>query len=357
MKTPKPKAEDLIQKLEGIQLSQPDNETLRGRLLSYVDLHEMPAKPTLSTFSLFYSYSRFVVVGTLVVLILVGGTGITFAAQNTLPGQPLYAVKVDITEPLQSALITSPLAKADWQNTLVERRLTEASTLAAQNNLSSTTEAYLGTQIAIHVQASEQDSDTLSAQGEATSSLSTQDDLQAQLDAHTELLSTITSRLAEAGLATSSQQVALLIQNVDAQRAKVTASRQIALATAINDNSPAEFVPKMDTASASTTASTTQSHRRAGSAIAIAFVRAQDTNISTEEASILQKSASLLRLLPNPVVSSTTASSTIAATSTPTQDMSTAASSTDSTNPTPSDSTGSSDVQNTTSAAVPVPQI
>jgi hypothetical protein len=304
MKTPiKPNEEILLQKLKGIKLSSADTIALRTRLLSYADLHEMPEQKIRSPYSIFYSYSRIAIVGAMAILLIVGGTGVSFAAQNTLPGQALYAVKVDVAEPLQSAFITSPVAKAEWQNTLAERRLEEASTLAAQNNLSSSTEAYIGTQVAIHVQASEQDSDVLAAEGEATSSLSTQADLQARLDAHTQLLATITSRLSAAGLATTSEQVARLIQNIDTQRDEVAKARQEAIVALVGSDASSTSDTTGIQASSTDTAASDPSN-----AEAVAYVRAQDTNLHAEEATIFQQSASLLLMIPPPIVATTTAS-------------------------------------------------
>jgi hypothetical protein len=265
----------------------------------------MPAQKISSPFSIFYSYSRIAIVGAMAILLLVGGTGVSFAAQNTLPGQPLYAVKVDVTEPLQGAFITSPVAKAEWQNTLAERRLEEATTLAAQNNLSSSTEAYIGSQVALHVQASEQDSDALAAAGEATSSLSNQADLQARLDAHTQLLATITSRLSAAGLATTSEQVALLIQNIDVQRNAVAKARQDAIMALVGEDE-ATSTTYTDANASSTDATSSDSSDSA----AIVYVRAQNTELHAEEASILQQSAPLIRTLPPPIVATTTTSNT-----------------------------------------------
>ncbi|MDR3571414.1 MAG: DUF5667 domain-containing protein [Candidatus Pacebacteria bacterium] len=68
-------------------------------------------------------------------LILITGSGTAFAAQNALPGDPLYGIKVNIEEPLMGAFATSPEAKANWNAQLAAIRLSEAERLAAQNKL------------------------------------------------------------------------------------------------------------------------------------------------------------------------------------------------------------------------------
>lgn len=73
------------------------------------------------------------------VVILVGGGGVAYAAQGSLPGNPLYAVKVDVTEPIQTALAVTPEAQADVHVELAQRRVEEAEALAVQGRLDATT--------------------------------------------------------------------------------------------------------------------------------------------------------------------------------------------------------------------------
>jgi len=68
-------------------------------------------------------------------LVLVVGTGTAYAAESALPGDALYTIKVNVEEPIQGALATSPQAKAQWSAELATRRLSEAETLAAQGKL------------------------------------------------------------------------------------------------------------------------------------------------------------------------------------------------------------------------------
>jgi hypothetical protein len=68
--------------------------------------------------------------------VLVVGVGTSYAAESALPGDPLYAVKVGLTEPIQDVLAISPVAKAEWNTEKLSRRLEEAATLAAKGHLS-----------------------------------------------------------------------------------------------------------------------------------------------------------------------------------------------------------------------------
>ena len=78
-------------------------------------------------------------------------TGIAYAAEGTLPGDPLYPVKVQVIEPIQTALITKPAEKVAWHMTLAERRIDEAAALAQKNALTPQTETKLEERFADNV--------------------------------------------------------------------------------------------------------------------------------------------------------------------------------------------------------------
>jgi len=61
--------------------------------------------------------------------LLMGGT-VSFAAENTVPGDALFPVKVYVNESVRGAVAVTPKAKADWEVKLVERRLEEVEKIA-----------------------------------------------------------------------------------------------------------------------------------------------------------------------------------------------------------------------------------
>lgn len=86
-------------------------------------------------------------------VVLVGGTGVAYAAQGALPGQPLYAVKVDVTEPLQTALAATPAARAAVHVELAQRRVEEAEALSQKGRLDATTTQQLEQNFESHAQS------------------------------------------------------------------------------------------------------------------------------------------------------------------------------------------------------------
>jgi hypothetical protein len=302
-----------IQKLENISLTKTETDSMRENLRAYADLHTTPtlleiSKPILSPFSFAYgtsyirTYSRAFASLALVILLLVGTTGVTYAAGNTLPGQPLYVVKVSVVEPIQGALITNPVKKAEWQNELTQRRLVEASTLAAENKLSSSTQVYLAQAVTEHVTQSENDSDQLSASGNATAALSVRSELEAGLSAHADFLAFITPELAAAGDATTTGAITSLLATIQTDTQQVRNSR---IATEMALSGDASSTPELDQTM----------HIDASSTIS-----AQASDRTQEEQQIFQASAALFKLLPpltgSASTSTTTASTTIEASST-----------------------------------------
>lgn len=88
-------------------------------------------------------------VGFAFALVLVVGVGTSYASETALPGDPLYAIKVGFTEPMQGVLNVSPVAKAEWNTELLSRRLEEAATLASKGGLSESARESIETQIAL----------------------------------------------------------------------------------------------------------------------------------------------------------------------------------------------------------------
>lgn len=69
-----------------------------------------------------------------VLIVGVGGAGVAYASQAAVPGDTLYTVKVDITEPLiDRALTFDPERRAEWERRRLKRRLKEVENLSSHN--------------------------------------------------------------------------------------------------------------------------------------------------------------------------------------------------------------------------------
>lgn len=87
------------------------------------------------------------------VLVLIFGSGVSYAAENALPGDALYSVKTYVNEPARLALASGAEAKAEIQIEFAERRIEEATVLAAEGRLDEDTEGELAAAFESHAAA------------------------------------------------------------------------------------------------------------------------------------------------------------------------------------------------------------
>ncbi len=200
--------EEQLTHLNTVRLPEEAKTRMRAELIAYAELHAPRPAPISIPSPFFSAFSLRIYSGLSIALLLIvsiGGTA--YAAENTLPGDILYSVKVGFTEPLQTALVPSERGKAAWNAILAERRLEEAAQLAAINKLTPSVQTELATNLTAHISATETHAAELERSGDTTGSLSVQSDLEARLTAHEQILGVIAAHY-DAG--TSSEEPANL---------------------------------------------------------------------------------------------------------------------------------------------------
>lgn len=153
-------------------------------------------------------------------LVLVVGVGTSYAAENALPGDALYPVKVNFNEAIVGALAISESAKAQWNATRVSRRLTEAERLAAQNKLTPVARAEIETQINDTAKKFDSNIAALSKADDQPAVAAAQTDLEASLNGHADVLASLSD---STGDGTS---IAPIISTVRAQAIALAAARE-----------------------------------------------------------------------------------------------------------------------------------
>lgn len=126
---------NLFKELKSVKMTETEKSLIRARL---VDLSGFQtAKPTVDKYRSPYttwSFStNFRSVGAGVFILLLASTGVSFAAEQTLPGDILYPVKVNVNEEVRGALTISNTNKMDWEKERVVRRVVETETLLKTN--------------------------------------------------------------------------------------------------------------------------------------------------------------------------------------------------------------------------------
>ena len=130
------KFQKAIQQIKNIKMTDAERKTVLERVLSAPALAKPVKSPwTVYSFSIWIKRNSWTVAMSVFVIIFLGSGGVLGAAKVSLPGSPLYALKVGFLEPLRATFTFTAKAKALYESGLADQRLVEAETLAANGQL------------------------------------------------------------------------------------------------------------------------------------------------------------------------------------------------------------------------------
>jgi tetrahydromethanopterin S-methyltransferase subunit G len=138
-------------KASSVKLQTAEARELRARVVSYMEYHPMTQGAQKQALSkkpkLIMSPYKVVTIPTGFLLRLSGAVAtlviivIPLLADQALPGDNLYAVKVRFNEEVQSTLIFNPYEKVEWETERLNRRIAEAKLLASEGKLTGEVES------------------------------------------------------------------------------------------------------------------------------------------------------------------------------------------------------------------------
>jgi hypothetical protein len=131
----------------------------------------------------------------IIAIILAGGASIT--ANNALPGDMLYGVKVGVNENVEKAFSLSAEAKARTAEKHAEERLEEAEKLSAEGKLTADVKADLVTKFNAQAETLRQHLADLSADGKATVAAEIHSDFDHRMNTRIEAIGRSDSNAAE----------------------------------------------------------------------------------------------------------------------------------------------------------------
>ena len=158
-------SEQFHTKSKSVTLSATEKQELRERLVSYMEYHPLPAElksakqsavaaksPILNEafktvsfpFALLFKSSA--VAAAFVLLV------VPFLAEQSVPGDTLYAVKVQFNEEVRSTLTFDSYEKIEWETQRVNRRIAEARLLESEGRLTEAVEAEVAQAVRTHTQ-------------------------------------------------------------------------------------------------------------------------------------------------------------------------------------------------------------
>ncbi|MEN9920237.1 MAG: hypothetical protein RL538_130 [Candidatus Parcubacteria bacterium] len=192
-------SEQFHKKAQSVSLQAIEREELRQRVYSYMEYHPLPESRVSSSkkrvsltpsqqypfvqmpLSLIMKWSA---VTAAVVLVIV-----PMLAERSVPGDSLYAIKVQFNEEVISTLKLSPYEKVEWETERLNRRIAEARLLASEGKLTDEVEAEIATAVKEHTEAVQEEIEVLRAEDadQATlASIELSTTLQVQSDAFVE---------------------------------------------------------------------------------------------------------------------------------------------------------------------------
>jgi len=160
-------SEQLHKQSQTVKLKKSEQADLRARVVSYMEYHPLPAsmkvakvqgssiKNAARTQILTDTFGQFMIPYQL--LFKIGGVAaafvlvfVPFMAERTVPGDTLYAVKVQFNEEVRSTLTWGSYEKVEWETTRLNRRIAEARLLADEGLLTTEVEASVAAAVKVH---------------------------------------------------------------------------------------------------------------------------------------------------------------------------------------------------------------
>jgi len=148
------------------------------------------SKDVIHVLAPYFSIKPMQFIALLTALSLIGG-GTSYAAEGTLPGDPLYPIKIRVNEEVVAALSFSDEAKANWETARAERRLEETATLAAENKLTTNTETSLKTSFETHAERVRGYINRMEKNGNTDAAISAASHLESSLQAYESIVAGI----------------------------------------------------------------------------------------------------------------------------------------------------------------------
>jgi hypothetical protein len=251
-----------------IRLSHDEKAVMRAKIFAAIDTAHTPAPRRTHTSYWFFSM-RYVAAFSLILVVLVG-SGTTYAAQGSLPGGLLYPVKIYVNEQVEGALAVSSESKLAFHTSVAQERLKEAETLASQGKLTATATAQIEANLAQHTSEADKIADAIE-QEDPSAGVEARITLDSSLAAHRSILARLGDDSTDDTTKTNSNTLAMRVsqygyrpvvataaaRTMEAPVSDAPAAKMAPMALSIAHTSSAEDTDASTTADAYTDASST----------------------------------------------------------------------------------------------------
>ncbi len=114
-----------------IVLKVEEKQRVRHHLFAYMEKNPRPVSPGFFSSLTFYKYA----IGGTMAFGLMLMAGLSFWAEQSLPGDIAYPIKIEVNESIREAIAVSEEAELSWDITEAERRMEEADQLASREGI------------------------------------------------------------------------------------------------------------------------------------------------------------------------------------------------------------------------------
>ncbi|MEK7641322.1 MAG: DUF5667 domain-containing protein [Patescibacteria group bacterium] len=128
------KFNEIIKKAKAVRMKPEEKSEIRARLYAVARGGEVQSEK-FKVKSWGFSFLKPMPIFASLMIALLAGGGVSFASENSLPGDLLYPIKVNVNEEVRARLAVSTEAKASWDTELADRRLIEVEQLSDRGKL------------------------------------------------------------------------------------------------------------------------------------------------------------------------------------------------------------------------------
>src|SRR3989344_5828705 len=179
----------IAEKAKSAKLTERERETLFLTVDTYVGSNKsQSSRPIKSPFAMggvlpFVSSwhahgTRMAIV--VLMLVIFGAGGTSLAAQNSLPGDFFYPIRVNVNEEIR-AIFLSGSARSEYEVERAKKRVEEAKELVVQNRMSPEIQDKIATRLNSHIARVQRDIDDLTQKGELKTAFEISSDMEASL--------------------------------------------------------------------------------------------------------------------------------------------------------------------------------
>lgn len=171
---------------EKVILSQAERDFHKKELLKFMKKGAPEAEPVLSPFQFIFPRTKMLVAG--FAFLLFFSTGLVSSAKSALPNQYLYVFRIKVVEPTQVFLAWGTKDRSATRIALIQDRLEDWSKVTLQDKVTPEAEALFSDAFSTNIKEVQDEIQKLAEEDSVSEALSTANDLQSVLAAHTVVL-------------------------------------------------------------------------------------------------------------------------------------------------------------------------